>query len=381
MKKRVAIDLVPIRAGEGGTGSGIWTYAHTLISHMDSADFQGLEIICFVNDGQVPMFSNLRNIRLICFPTFGKNILLRLAWIHLLLPILCLWHRIGVLHKLATETPVWCPVKRITTVHDFYYEFLMENHPPETIRFYERIEKLYFSMVTRVCFKKSRAIIAVSNATRQEACRRYPKSKDRIRAVHHGAPRVSQRATHLPNQFNILCVAKFMEHKGQHLLIDAFEKLLKDAPDLVGGVHLTLRGFQNDGDYYRTIKKRIAESRCFECMKIIPFSPADSLETIYKDADLVVLLSSYEGFGLPVLEAQGAGLPVLCSDIPVLREVGGEGAVYVDRENQNAVVNALHHLISDAEYYAMISERAVANIQNFSWDEAASQTLDIYRRQ
>ncbi len=93
------------------------------------------------------------------------------------------------------------------------------------------------------------------------------------------------------------------------------------------------------------------------------------------------MLSSYEGFGLPVLEAQGAGLPVLCSDIPVLREVGGEGAVYVDRENQNAVVNALHHLISDAEYYAMISERAVANIQNFSWDEAASQTLDIYRRQ
>ncbi len=379
MKKKIAIDLVPIRVGEGGTGSGIWTYARELVLHMDSVGFQGLEVVCFVNSGQVSPLSNLRNIRLVHFPSFGKNILLRLLWVHLLLPILCVWHRIGILHKLATETPAVCLAKRVTTVHDFYYEFLTENHPPEKIRLYERLEKVYFSFVTRVCFQKSRAIIAVSNATQQEACWRYPKSKNRIHVVRHGAPRVSQRIAHLSNQFNILCVAKFMEHKGQHLLIDAFEKLIGEAPSFAGSVRLTFRGFHNDGGYYRIIKKRIAENRWFECIKIIPFSAADTVEAIYKDADVVVLLSSYEGFGLPVLEAQAAAVPVLCSDLPVLREVGGDGAVYVDREDQDEVVNALRRLISDEEYYAMIRERALANIQNFSWDEAARQTLVVYR--
>jgi len=379
MKKRVAIDLVPIRVGEGGTGSGIWTYARELIQHMDVASFQGLEVVCFVNSGQISLLSNLRNIRLIRFPSFGKNILLRLLWVHLLLPILCLRHRIGILHKLATETPVLCLAKRVTTIHDFYYEFLMGSHPSENIRFYERLEKFYFSFMTRVCFRKSRSIITVSEATRREAVSRYPSSADRIHVIRHGAH--SGRISPHPSakMFNILCVAKFMEHKGQHLLIDAFEALLEKAPALAGSVRLTLRGFQNDGDYYRMIKTRVSSSRGYDSIKITPFSPVDTLETIYKDADLVVLLSSYEGFGLPVLEAQGEGIPVLCSNLPVLREVGGEGAVYVGREDQNAVVNALHHFIRDTKYYAMMRERAVANIQHFSWDEAAWQTLDVYR--
>ncbi len=379
VNQRIAVDLVPIRVGEGGAGSGIWTYARELILHMDIANIQGLEVVCFVNSGQASFFPNLRNIRLIQFPGFGKNILLRLLWVHVLLPILCVWHRIGILHKLTAETPVLCWAKRVTTIHDFYYEFLMETHSPENIRFYERLEKVYFSFVTRICFWRSRSIIAVSEATRREAVSRYPSSADRIQVIHHGAPLQPSIHDPQPSVFNILCVAKFMKHKGQHLLINAFEALLEKTPELTGFVRLTLRGFHNDEDYYRTIKARVSGGRWFDSMKIIPFSPADSLETIYKDADLVVLLSSYEGFGLPVLEAQGEGVPVVCSNLPVLREVGGEGAVYVDREDQNAVVNALHRLISDAGYYAMVRAQALANIQRFSWDEAAQQTLAVYR--
>ena len=406
MKKRVAIDLVPIRVGEGGTGSGIWTYARELIHHMDQQEMSGMDVVCLVNAGQLPFLSDLQQVRLVKFPGFGKNIVLRLLWIHLFLPLVCLFHRVDVLHKLATETPLFCPAKRVTTVCDFYYEYLLENHPPETIRLYERLENLYFSFTTRTCFKKSKSIIAISDATKKEAMQRYPDAAERISVIHlssshcpvdsvgckrtQGKQRdeVVVRGENLATKnqelrtnissFTILCVAKFMEHKGQHVLVSAFDALLDQTPEWVGSVQLMLRGFHNDGEYYDSLCRQVSGSRFSEYIQMVEFNPADRLEEIYHDADLVVLLSNYEGFGLPVLEAQGMGVPVLCSNLPVLREVGGEGAAYVGREDRQDIVDALHRFMADVEYRDGMRVKATENLKRFSWERAAMETIRCY---
>jgi glycosyltransferase involved in cell wall biosynthesis len=405
MKKRVAIDLVPIRVGEGGTGSGIWTYARELLGQMDEEQFQDLQVLCFANRGQAAALSNLCNIHVVYFPMLGKNSFFRLLWIHFLLPLLCLFYRVTALHKLATETPWVCSAKRITAVHDFYYEFLVENHPPEQIRLIERLENLYFTWVTRICFKQSAAIIAVSEATRREAIRRYPSSADRISVVYHGAPGrghedLAKRPVGFPEKsagaslstiddppatnierfaFNILCVAKFMEHKGQHLLIRAFEMLLEQAPELAKTVRVTLRGFHNDTDYYDRIRQQISASRWSEQIEIIPFCPTDRVEDIYKGAGAVVLLSSCEGFGLPVLEAQVAGVPVVCSGLDVLREIAGDGAFYVDRDKPSEVIDRLSLLIKEESIREWQIACGFENIKRFDWQVAAQQTLAIYQ--
>lgn len=403
MIKHIAIDLVPIRVGEGGTGSGIWTYARELLYAMDKEDFQDLEILCLVNEGQVPFFSKLRKLRFVVFPCGGKSIIKRLWWVHVQLPFLCLRKKVDVLHKLATETPLFCPAKRVTTIHDFYYEFLLENHPSQSIRLYERLENLYFSFVTKICFRKSKGVIAVSEATKQEVIQRFSFAADRIHVIHHGAPvaqllaksqLLSANSTSIPLQtvsskphtsnsksdaFRILCVAKFMEHKGQHLLIEAFEVLLTEHPALVGSVRLDLRGFHNDEDYFAGIQSQIRSSRFKDSIRILPFNPDEGLSEIYRDVDLVVLLSRYEGFGLPVLEAQGMGVPVLCSDLPVLQEVGGDGAVYVDRENMELLASSLFEFITDLNYRKKMAARAHENMQRFSWVKAAQETLNVYR--
>jgi glycosyltransferase involved in cell wall biosynthesis len=170
-----------------------------------------------------------------------------------------------------------------------------------------------------------------------------------------------------------------MEHKGQHFLIAAFETLLQKNPGLSGRVRLRLRGFENDREYYRRIQDQVAFSPQAECIEIVPFCSSDGVEAIYREAHLVVLLSRYEGFGLPVLEAQGMGIPVLCSDLPVLREVGGEGAVYVVPGDAEGVAGAMLPLIQDEPFYKKIQEAAVANGKRFSWEAAARQTLQVYR--
>ena len=365
--------------GEGGTGSGIWTYARELLHAMDPVVPEGVEVLVLVNEGQV-LYLNLEHIKLKVFPEKRKNILKRLFWVHFQLPLWCWKNGVDVLHKVATETPWFCTAKRVTTIHDFYYEYLIENHPREAVRFYERLEHAYFTFITRLCFKKSHQIIAVSEATRREAMQRQPDCEDLITTIHHGPPKIEARSVGRENTdtFNILCVAKFMEHKGQHLLIAAYELLMEERVELRGKVKLILRGFHNDGDYYQRIRGLISESVVCDQINLVPYNSKDSAVDIYNDADVVVLLSSYEGFGLPVLEAQAMGIPVLCSDLDVLKEVGGEGAVYVNRSDVKQIADRLLHFIDDAEFYKSMAEKAELNTKRFSWEQSAKETLEVY---
>ena len=142
-------------------------------------------------------------------------------------------------------------------------------------------------------------------------------------------------------------------------MLVVFEQLLEQYPELVDRTRLTLRGFHNDSDYYALIKNHVEASRYSANLHMTPFNPSDSIRDMYSQADLVVLLSDYEGFGLPVLEAQSMGVPVLCADLPVLNEVGGGGAVYVDRENTVQVVESIYRFITDSCYRAEQRNKAL----------------------
>lgn len=388
-RPRIAIDVVPIRSGHGGTGSGIWTYARELLIHLDRQDLSEVELICFARRGQLDSLGlNSIHVHEVSLP---NAVLFRLLWVQLLLPVLCLFKRVSALHKLATETPFFCPAQRITTVHDFYYEYLLERSPQKRIRLYERLEKTYFSAVTRVCFKKSRAVICVSEATRAEARVRWPKAADRCAVIHHG--RNSTFDLQPPNPqpptpdarrsgpgFRFLCVAKFMEHKGQRELLRGFEQLLESHPELRGRVELALRGFANDADYYDGVRQAVASSPQAESIRLIPYEAQADAGAIYAGADAVVLLSRYEGFGLPVLEAQAAGLPVLCSDLPVLKEVGGDAVLAVDLQDGQAVAAQLYQLATDPDLCEALVSKGRSNLSRFCWDKTARETLAVYRR-
>jgi glycosyltransferase involved in cell wall biosynthesis len=378
--KRIAIDVVPIRSGQGGTGSGIWTYARELLTHLDRQDLSGLELVCFARKGQLDALG-LQQIR-VREVSLPEGILFRLLWVQLILPFLCLFYRVGALHKLATETPFFCSAKRITTVHDFYYEYLTERSSRPKLRMYERLENCYFSAITRTCFQKSRAVICVSAATQAEVQLRWPESADRCAVIHHGFPPVTAAISESgPNKrFRFLCVAKFMEHKGQLELLRGFEQLLAVHPEIAGQVELAFRGFANDADYFAELNEAMAASDQSEWVRLIPYDARASESDIYEGANAVVLLSRYEGFGLPVLEAQAAGLPMLCSDLPVLKEVGGAGALFVDMQDADAVAGQLYRLFTEPELRGDLIDKGRANLKRFCWDKAARETLALYRR-
>jgi glycosyltransferase involved in cell wall biosynthesis len=100
---------------------------------------------------------------------------------------------------------------------------------------------------------------------------------------------------------------------------------------------------------------------------------------LYQSCDLLVFVSTYEGFGMPILEAQAVGRPVLTSDISPMREVAGDGALKVDPFDVSAIREGLTRLLGDAELREQLVEAGFRNVAKYSADSVAAQYAALYR--
>lgn len=99
----------------------------------------------------------------------------------------------------------------------------------------------------------------------------------------------------------------------------------------------------------------------------------------YRDCDLLAFASTYEGFGLPILEAQATGRPVLTSDIPALSEVAGEGALLVDPLDVDSIRQGFERLLSDPAYREALVETGRENVMRYQPEPIAQQYAEYYR--
>jgi glycosyltransferase involved in cell wall biosynthesis len=100
---------------------------------------------------------------------------------------------------------------------------------------------------------------------------------------------------------------------------------------------------------------------------------------LYRQAELFIYPSHYEGFGLPVLEAMTLGTPVVCSDNSSLPEVAGDAAFYVNCEDSSGMAEAMARIIGDSNLRQSLIDRGRQQAAQFSWDRTAKETLQAYR--
>jgi glycosyltransferase involved in cell wall biosynthesis len=112
----------------------------------------------------------------------------------------------------------------------------------------------------------------------------------------------------------------------------------------------------------------------------LKYVPSDDLPSILRCASGLVFPSLYEGFGLPVLEAFAAELPVITSNVTSLPEVAGNAALLVDPYDCENITWAMQTLIEDTALARNLQQAGLCRAREFTWDRTAQATIDIYRR-
>jgi len=105
----------------------------------------------------------------------------------------------------------------------------------------------------------------------------------------------------------------------------------------------------------------------------------ERLQELYRGAEFFVYPSVYEGFGLPILEAQQMGLAVLAGDNSSILEVCGDSALLVNTSSEREIAWGMKRLLADLDFRRMLVERGRVNLGRFSWDDTARRVLEVYR--
>jgi glycosyltransferase involved in cell wall biosynthesis len=165
---------------------------------------------------------------------------------------------------------------------------------------------------------------------------------------------------------SLLYIGRYETYKNVEILIQAMESLQEFT--------LFLAGYCEETRKIRLLKDSRAKDRIVFLGRIDDAAYLRLLES----CDALVMPSKDEGFGLPVVEAMNAGCPVICSDIPIFREIAGKAALFFEVDDVQGLANQVKAL-EDPEFRKRVIEQSLNNVQRFSWKNSAKELLKFIR--
>jgi len=316
------------------------------------------------------------NIEFVRFSFKSANRPLRIILEQVLIPFAVRKTKVQVLWSPGYTAPALCSCPQAVTIHDLQYKI-----HPEDLTWFERI---VFDFLVRLACRNCDAVIAISNFSRNEIIRFDLASHRKVHTVLSGVdPSFGRQllkvkaGTDLDELFfsgrpYILCVAHTYPHKNVHILVDAFCKIYDTIPH-----HLVLIGKPRLGEasLQESLKRLGPNKRVIRVCNGVEFS---LLKQLYQRADLFVLPSSYEGFGLPILEAMMSGVLVVTSRKASLPEVGGKYAIYVDPLTvDNLAAKIVQTIKMEDDYKNKFIAKAAEWAALFTWSMSAKKTMKI----
>jgi glycosyltransferase involved in cell wall biosynthesis len=226
----------------------------------------------------------------------------------------------------------------------------------------------------------AQAVVVLAEAVADDLAGLFPAASDRIVVIPPGvtplppppdAPK-RRRRWQLPDRY-VLSVATLEPRKGLDVLVRAL------AEPVAAGAHLVVVGSPGWGGVDLPTAAAAAGLPP-DRVHVLGRITDDDLAAVMQGAAVLAAPSRSEGFGLPVLEAMAAGLPVICSDAPALVELTAGSAVVVRRDDVGGLAQAISDVLHDDELAAELSARGTARAAPFRWDTAAAAIWDLHER-
>ena len=339
--------------------TGVEHYAKQLILHLAAVDKHNSYVLYLRSKPEAWFLKLPENfkIKVIPFPIF---------WTQLRLSLEMLLHPVDVLMIPASALPLVHPKKSVVTVHDLGWRYF-----PDSFTWFMRN---FLEWSTGFAVSRASKIIAVSESTKRDLVKFYKVDESKVAVVHHGyEARNMEHGTcnmELPKKY-ILFLSTLQPRKNLEGLIDAFVELKKEHPELP---HKLVVAGAPGWKYGRILEKLEANK---EFVVYLNYVKDEQRARVIKNAELLVQPAFYEGFGMQILEAFNAGVPVAVSKVSSLPEVAGEAAVYFDPHSRAEIKNAIKSVLFNKSLSDNLKAKGRERLKNFSWEKCALATLEV----
>jgi glycosyltransferase involved in cell wall biosynthesis len=362
---RIGINLLYLLPDVVG---GTETYATGLLHGLKQAG-EAHEYVVFVNKESarwpLPQVANFT--RVVC-PVRAAGRSWRYLFEQFRFPRMLKNYEVDVIHSLGYVGPLRTPCSAVVTVPDLNYITIGHTMP-----IYKRYLLRFFSAQAA---QRAKAVITISSYSKGVICNKLKILPNKVTVTLLG-PRwnlnfISQdivskiKASYGISGPYLVAFGGGALHKNIPRLLQAFAKLKKELSHklvLIGHLPTDVNPRELSGDIIST-----------------GYVPAEHVLALLSAAEIFVLPSLYEGFGLPVLEAQQVGVPVVCSMAGSLPEVAGEAAVFFDPYSVEDMAEKIAWVAHDPVLQGELCQKGLANVRRFSWEQTARETLAVYAK-
>ena len=361
---RIGLNLLYLIPGIVG---GTETYAAGLLYGL--AQTSGAhEYLLFMNEESahwpIPPTPNLT--RVIC-PVRAVRRSRRYFFEQVRLPLLLKRHAVDVVHSLGYVGPLWTPCPAVVTVPDLNFIALRQTMPPA--------KRAVLGFFSAAAARRAREVITISQFSKRAICETLKIASNRVTVTplgpRHGVAPVSMVELEAVKQRYGLtkpymaAIGGGAIHKNIPRLLEALAAMKSAGPYLLALV----------GHLPPDVKLAAANRRD---VVAIGYIPREHLLALLSGAEVFVLPSLYEGFGLPILEAQQVGVPVVCSMAGALPEVAGEGALFFDPYSIADMADKMTLVLQSPALRSDLRQKGLANVRRYSWEQTAKDTLAVY---
>jgi glycosyltransferase involved in cell wall biosynthesis len=271
-------------------------------------------------------------------------------------------------------------LKTVITIHDLAFKYFPDHFPKNDLR--------RLNLFTDYAIRNSTKIIAVSQSTKNDILKFFPEIKEeKIKVIYHGFDANVFQKEYSQDEKNkvytkyqiqdtkyILYIGAIQPRKNLKILIQAFNKLKSEGfPEL----KLVIAG---EAAWLAQETQNLASESPYSEAIIMPGRlKFDDLGPLMSGAGVFVLPSLYEGFGIPILEAMAAQIPVISANNSSLKEVGGEACLYFRDNDSDGLSQKIKQVLEDNNLRENLIRKGNEQIKNFSWEKCARETLEFIK--
>lgn len=287
--------------------------------------------------------------------------------------------RLDLLHVPYFNVPILYPGPYIVTIHDLTILHHATGKASTLPWFLYAIRRFGYQMVLRIGILRARDVVTVSKTVKNDIISVFHKPDRQVHVTYEGIDPVFLDRTHPddPKTFPVqdayfLYVGNVYPHKNIEALLSAYDIYIQKTPNPAKLV------FVGPDDYFYRKLKVIIESLNMQKNVVFFHNSSDHfLRLLYSKAQALLFPSLMEGFGLPAIEAIVQGCPVVCSDIPIFREIVSPYGTFVDTTKPkdiadilSGVVHKKKNSLTDAQYHDFVSR--------FDWGNMGKHTMKLY---